>query len=60
MVSKRLDVKKEWRKAFRESLAAARPICLGYVAIGFPHLQNLSGNRLSRFAYGLTDMKTLP
>lgn len=119
MVSDFFDVKKEWRKAVKEGLSAAWPVCLGYIAIGLafgviarktglhpleiglmslivyagssqfiaaamlgaeagfpsivlttfsvnlrhllmssslsPYLRNLSGSRLSLFAYGVTD-----
>jgi len=34
MVSDDFDVKKEWRKAIKEGISAAWPICLGYIAIG--------------------------
>lgn len=119
MVSADFYVNKEWRKAIKEGLSAAWPICLGYIAIGLafgviarktglhpleiglmslivyagssqfiaaamlgaeagflpivlttftvnlrhllmssslsPYLRNLSGSRLSLFAYGVTD-----
>lgn len=34
MASDDIDLKKEWKKAVKEGLSAAWPICLGYIAVG--------------------------
>jgi 4-azaleucine resistance transporter AzlC len=34
MISDDFDVNSEWRKAIKEGLSAAWPICLGYIAVG--------------------------